>query len=224
MRRLEVTRTKQMEYYSDSRTELYDYLDEIHVACGPRLLNVGCAAGMDAFRLRRLGATTLHGIEPVADAANIASKRYDHVFLSTVEDWCWDGTRYHTIVFADVLEHLVDPSATLIRAQEWLDNSGRLVISIPNVRHLSVLLPLIFSGDWRYEEAGIMDSSHLRFFTLKSFERLLTDTGWKLRDFRRYGMQPLARGTSRVFPPAGSFLLSRIFMVVEKLKAGKVAG
>lgn len=210
------TPAKELAYYSDPRQELLRFVDANEVPYGSALLNVGCAGGMDAAHLRAMGVKTLHGIEPVDQAASLAMERYDRVAVSTLENWIWDGTYYDTVVFADVLEHLADPAAALRRARDWLADSGHLFISIPNVRHLSVIVPLVFAGEWRYEDAGIMDSTHLRFFTLKSFDRLLMETGWERIAVQRYGMQRAARVASRLFPPAGSFLLSRIFLVARK--------
>jgi 2-polyprenyl-3-methyl-5-hydroxy-6-metoxy-1,4-benzoquinol methylase len=77
---------------------------------GPAVLNVGCAAGMDADHLRALGAETLHEVEPMAGPAEMAKQRYDRVWTSTFDGFEPAGLVYDTVILADVLEHMVDPA------------------------------------------------------------------------------------------------------------------
>src|SRR6185436_7844996 len=81
------------------------------------------------------------------------------------------------IVCADVLEHLRDPERALRLLLRYLAPDGLLVASIPNVRHASVLLPLLVEGRFRYQDEGILDRTHLRFFTLHEIVELLTRAG-----------------------------------------------
>ena len=176
---------------------------------------MGCGAGADADLLRRLGGTELHGIEPVAEAAEEARRRYDDVFNGSVEDWSWDGKPYDLIVFADVLEHLVDPYTLLRESRAWLSDTGRILVSIPNIRHLSVLWGLVIGGDWRYGQHGIMDGTHLRFFTSRSFDRALHEAGYEPLASHRWGGMRLTRMLAEVAPPVGEFLLSLIFVLAR---------
>jgi hypothetical protein len=81
---------------------------------------------------------------------------------------------------SDVLEHLVDPEAVLGHLVRYLAHDGAVIASIPNVRHESVALPLLVDGLWSYADAGILDRTHLRFFTLPSMVSLLAEAGLML--------------------------------------------
>jgi len=88
---------------------------------------------------------------------------------------------YDLIVLADVLEHLVDPWSALRRVHAQTASECRLLLSVPNVRHYKVLLPLLFRGEFRYTDAGIMDRTHLHFFTRDSLQEAVHECGWTVR-------------------------------------------
>jgi len=106
----------------------------------------------------------------------------------TSDDWLDQlaGERFDVIILADVLEHLVDPGALLatILEADLLARDGYLVISIPNASHISILGALA-AGDFPYRPTGLLDATHLRFFTLKSFRRLLEEQGFGIDRIRR---------------------------------------
>lgn len=210
-----MTATKSDEYYGLDRSDLYSFAHRVGMRIDGRALNVGCAGGRDAPFLRSLGATELHGVEPMREPAAAASLLYDEVAACSIDEWDWDGRLYDLVVFADVLEHLARPDAVLSTARDWLSAGGRLLISVPNVRHISVLWSLAVRGEWRYEQDGILDDTHLRFFTSRSFRRLLYETGYDCLAFERYGLHPLSRAMSRIVPRAGEFFLSQVFAVAR---------
>jgi len=86
-----------------------------------------------------------------------------------------------TILCLDVLEHLVDPWSAMKGLTSLLSEDGVIVASIPNVNHLSVLLPLLFKGRWRLADSGILDRTHLRFFVKETAIELMTSTGLSLQ-------------------------------------------
>ena len=86
---------------------------------------------------------------------------------------------FDAIVCADVLEHLREPERLLEQAREWLAPDGRLIASIPNVRHHSVVRSLL-QGNWTYESAGLLDRTHLRFFTRREIEKLFHRAGFAI--------------------------------------------
>lgn len=182
------------------------------------MLNVGCGAGNDGHLLRRLGGREIHGIEPFERAAELARHNYDCVFVGPVEAWAWDGKPYGLIILADVLEHLVDPYAVLVDTRSWLSDDGHVLISIPNVRHLSVLWDLVVHGEWRYREHGILDETHVRFFTSASFQRALSEADFELVALQRWGSHPLTRAAGTLVPRSGEFLLSQIFLLARPAK------
>lgn len=215
-----MTGAKEREYYGLDREELYAFAARVGVRVLGRALNVGCAAGRDAAFLRGLGATELHGVEPVRVAATEAARSYDRIDVCSIDDWAWDGEPYGLVVFADVLEHLARPDVILLRAREWLAAGGRLLISVPNVRHVSVLWSLAVRGEWRYEREGILDDTHLRFFTCRSLRRLLNDCGYDCLAIDRYGCQAVSRAVSRLVPAAGELVLSQVFAVAGPASEG----
>jgi 2-polyprenyl-3-methyl-5-hydroxy-6-metoxy-1,4-benzoquinol methylase len=152
-----------------------------------RVLEVGCGGGGTLAWLKASGrAGWVVGIELFADAAAVARTKLDELHEGDVDqhiDGLTPGS-FDLILCLDVLEHLVDPWATLKRLQSLLRPGGHLIASLPNIRHHSVVLPLLLTGKWRYETAGIMDRTHLRFFSRATAIDLLQQAGLQLADER----------------------------------------
>jgi 2-polyprenyl-3-methyl-5-hydroxy-6-metoxy-1,4-benzoquinol methylase len=167
-------------YFSCPRSELIPLVP----SNAKRILEIGCAEGGFARALRLARPTSqleIVGVELCETAAIEAATVLDRVIVGNVERMDLPYQDYFDcVMFADVLEHLVDPWRMLRRAKSLLRRGGVIVASIPNVQHLRVLLNLIL-GRWEYEQYGIMDSTHLRFFTRKSINTLFTSTGYELR-------------------------------------------
>jgi len=148
------------------------------------VLDVGCAAGWFGAALRdRDPSLEVTGIEPDPVASAHAATVLDRVVAGVFPDEADKAARpggYDVIVFNDVLEHMVDPRAALDAARPLLSSSGVVVASIPNVRHVSVTGPLVSRGEWEYKSVGVLDSTHLRFFTETSVRQLFADAGWKI--------------------------------------------
>lgn len=148
-----------------------------------RVLDVGCGAGGLGRALKRRGACWVAGVEAHPEAAAAARRHLDDVLeadLEQVERWPWPPASFDCIVCADVLEHLREPGRLLARLAPLLAPGGVLVASVPNVRHASVLLPLLVEGRWTYQDEGILDRTHLRFFTRAELEALLAGAGYRL--------------------------------------------
>ncbi len=88
---------------------------------------------------------------------------------------------FDCIVFNDVLEHMADPYIILEKIKNKLSNNGVIVCSIPNVRHVRVLRDLLFKKQWEYQDAGILDRTHLRFFTKKSIISMFNNLNYELK-------------------------------------------
>lgn len=166
-------------YYKCLRPELVK-----HIQPGKnRVLDVGCAEGLLGETLKQLGlAAEVVGIELFPDAAKVAANRLDRVICGDIELMNYDEMGLEPesldyIICGDVLEHLRDPWAVLSWLTTRLKPEGQLITSVPNVRHWSVLFPLLFKGEWQYRSHGIMDRTHLRFFTRKSAVQMLVDSG-----------------------------------------------
>jgi len=91
-----------------------------------------------------------------------------------------ENQKFDAIFFNDVLEHLVDPEEALLACKKLLSENGRVIASIPNIRWYPVILSLLRYKDFKYELAGVMDETHLRFFTAKSMRRLFEDSGYSV--------------------------------------------
>ena len=155
---------KPSDYYTHVRREI---VDEVPIGSGS-ILEIGCAGGRTGEALKLEGrAKWVTGVELIDAAAEQAKKVLDQVLIGSIEqiDLPFSDGQFDVIILADVLEHLVDPWAALHRIKPYLKQNGLMVVSLPNVRNWRVLMPLFFLGKWEYQDAGIMDRTHLRFFT-----------------------------------------------------------
>jgi SAM-dependent methyltransferase len=150
-----------------------------------RILDVGCAAGnLGAALKRRDKAVEVTGIEMSAALAERARVQLDHVLVGTVEERLMDlpDRYFDCVILADVLEHMIDPYRVLAAMRQKLEpGRGMVVASIPNVRHWYVLKELVWHGRWEYAERGLLDSGHLRFFTLPTIAAMFQWAGYRAR-------------------------------------------
>jgi len=157
------------------------------VGRGKRVLDVGANTGYLAKALTERGCTVT-GIEIDPDAARQAEEFCERVIVGNVEELDLDAEigdeTFDVLVFGDVLEHLKDPGRALERFKPFLDAAGHVVVSIPNVAHGSVRLALL-RGQFRYHSLGLLDDTHLRFFTRESVEELLGGAGFLISELRR---------------------------------------
>jgi methionine biosynthesis protein MetW len=143
---------------------------------GKSLLDVGCAQGHLLSAAMDNGWVTT-GIEYNEDDAKIAQNCGLNVLKGSAEEELSKITgRFDVIVIADVLEHLVDPDVVLRLISERISQHGKVIISLPNVAHLSVRFALIF-GRFNYSDRGILDRTHLHFYTRKSIAELCKRNG-----------------------------------------------
>jgi 2-polyprenyl-3-methyl-5-hydroxy-6-metoxy-1,4-benzoquinol methylase len=149
-------------------------------------LDVGCGYGATLAWLKEEGwCKKTVGIELNAAAAAEARRHLDVVYQGKVEDVApvIAPASIDMILCLDVLEHLYDPWATLRLLHGLLAPNGVLIASIPNAQHYSVSLPLLFKGEWRYAGSGLLDRSHLRFFTRHSAREMVEQAGFRIETF-----------------------------------------
>ena len=165
------------QYYNNSRPEIQKMVSKK----AKKILDIGCAAGHLGYELKKQLGSEVWGIEIIEEVAKKASKKIDYVINLAVENAIGKlpDNYFDTIIFADVLEHLVNPELVLEQIKSKLKDDGEMIISIPNVLHWSVLLEM-FKGKWEYADAGILDKTHLRFFTKSSITEMLNKIGYRV--------------------------------------------
>ena len=150
------------------------------IPSGGRVLDVGCGTGSVSRLIIDARGCTVLGLEPDADRAAAASANgIEIVGAQLTEELIPELGLFDVVLFADVLEHLVDPFGTLRLAQRFLNDGGAVVASLPNVAHWTVRLNLL-RGHFDYQSVGIMDATHLRWFTLRSLHRLFRQAGYRI--------------------------------------------
>lgn len=170
------------------------------VPSGARVLDVGCGAGsLDLILAERCRAEVV-GIEPDSKRADLARSRGVEVHTGYLtRQIVSEIGRFDVVLLTDVIEHLPNPQGMLLLAREALRPDGAVVVSVPNVAHWSVRLCLL-RGRFQYLEWGIMDATHLRWFTADSIKSLLACSGFEVVQYRatagiwihdNYGRAPL---------------------------------
>ena len=165
-------------YFLHSRYELLPFIPEGI----KKALDVGCGTGSFGALLKHIYNCEVWGIEPNKQAAEQARKQLDKAItgLFNVETPDLIDQKFDAIFFNDVLEHLSVPEEALSACRELLNENGYIIASIPNIRWYPVILSLLRYKDFKYEQAGVMDKTHLRFFTLKSMIRIFESSGYRV--------------------------------------------
>lgn len=143
---------------------------------GRRALDVGAADGFLAELLTRQGWQVTALERDPAQAAKARGRCHEVIVADLDEAAPRLVGSFDAIVYGDVLEHLSDPLPVLVALNRSLAPGGRVIVSVPNVAHLWVRLSLLL-GRWEYADRGILDRTHVRFFTRRSFARFLGDAG-----------------------------------------------
>lgn len=155
-----------------------------------RVLEIGCATGATALHLKsRYPDAWVAGIELSAAAAAVARGRMDLVISEKFEEADLEGQgiglgSIDTVILADVLEHMYDPWGVLVRLKPYLTNDAQVIASIPNARNLWLLNELA-NGRFPYAPVGLLDVTHIRFFTRVEIEKLFTETGYAIESWAR---------------------------------------
>jgi O-antigen biosynthesis protein len=166
------------DYYNYYRTDLTKLIPD-----GPNMvMDLGCASGQLGRSLLELNkARHLVGVELFEPAAKEARKYYDVVYVADIDTLRLDYDKdFDVVICGDILEHLKEPLSILRQIHAWLKNDGLIICSVPNIRYWRILKDLVLKGEWKYEASGILDHTHLRFFTVRSFKRLLAEACFKV--------------------------------------------
>lgn len=168
-------------YHMKPRTEVMSFLSEPPGT----VLDIGCGGGATGKAIKeKFPGTRVVGIEMNPHAAEHARQWLDRVVSARVEDVeparDFPGERIDTVLLLDVLEHMYDPWSALARIRGWLSPGTRVVASVPNVRNLATMSQ-IAGGRFDYDASGVLDITHLRFFTRATLHDLFAQTGYDVR-------------------------------------------
>jgi 2-polyprenyl-3-methyl-5-hydroxy-6-metoxy-1,4-benzoquinol methylase len=194
--------------FEDLNHTVVDILEKLRPSLpdAPALLDIGCGRGQLASAARDL-SYRVTGIECHSAALDAARNRVDELLPVDLADQekvtaALDGRRFDIILFADILEHTPDPLSVLQFYLGFLKPGGRIVVSLPNIASWDRRLALLF-GHFDYADSGIMDRTHLRFFTFRTAQALLAEAGLVILAVRH------APGITRAFLPLIKRLLTK---------------
>jgi SAM-dependent methyltransferase len=170
-------------YSSIQRSEIVALLDPDPPETPLRVLELGCACGATLLEIKnRYQNAEIYGIELNEGAVAIGRQFADIRSMDAELPLDYPENFFDYVITADVLEHLVDPWRVVSNIRRHLKETGRVIASIPNIMHVSVMRDLL-NGRFRYQDAGILDRTHLRFFTLTEIDSLFAGAGYGPRSY-----------------------------------------
>jgi 2-polyprenyl-3-methyl-5-hydroxy-6-metoxy-1,4-benzoquinol methylase len=156
-----------------------------------RILDVGCGAGHLGEQLRQYGVREVVGITYSAREAELAAQRLTATYCADLNSYDFSTIgKFDCVILSHVLEHLYDPGAALSRLKVALKPESVVVVALPNVLFWRQRLEFVM-GRWRYQDGGVMDRTHFRFFDYQSAAQLLRDSGYQITKQLTDGHVPL---------------------------------
>jgi 2-polyprenyl-3-methyl-5-hydroxy-6-metoxy-1,4-benzoquinol methylase len=171
----------QAKYDDKPRMDLMDLIPE---DCD-HILEIGCGTGATGSVLKEKNSNLIYwGLEIDEQAARIAETRLDKVFATDIEKMAHDQRLFEDeffdlIIAADILEHLYDPWRVMHFLWGFIKKGGKVLLSLPNTQNIQLIANLV-QGNWTYEKYGLLDATHIRFFTWNEIEKLLLGTGYRI--------------------------------------------
>ncbi len=169
------------DYYQNTREDLIPFIPEHYT----KVLEIGCGEGNFWNLLKQQESLEIWGVEPNPSASIIARRKAHQLYESSFDE-CAEGlpnNYFDLIICNDVIEHMPDHDRFFEQIKKKMSANGHLIGSMPNVRYYPVLRNLIFKKDWPYEDAGVLDRTHLRFFTAKSMRRTFEEHDFTIEKF-----------------------------------------
>jgi len=152
----------------------------VRIPDSSRVLDVGCGVGILGYYLNGKQCDVT-GWDLKLENTSDYEKYYTSMGERNVEKEGFGEEKYDAVVFSDVLEHLHEAGEMLRQSRENLNAGGRVLISLPNVAYIENRLRL-FKGDWNYTDDGILDRTHIRFYTLATARKFITDAGFMIQE------------------------------------------
>jgi 2-polyprenyl-3-methyl-5-hydroxy-6-metoxy-1,4-benzoquinol methylase len=212
------------EMYLNKNTEYFSLEREIfkNSVLGKNLniLDIGCGTGILGKYFKENQNCKVYGVEINESAYQAAIINLDNVLKGNVEsiDLKYPDNFFDVVIMGDVVEHLISPVDTINKIMPFLKIGGTIYITVPNVRHWSVIKNLLFFDLWEYDTWGILDFTHLRFFTKKSITNLFQRNNIYVKSAGRM-IQKKSKSSYFNFLTLGifsGFLASHTFLTLEK--------
>ena len=204
------------------------------IAKGSKVLEIGCNAGLFSKYLKQNKNVTITVVDIDYRVAEIAKKNVDNLVIGDIEnadvlDKIKNYGPFNYIILLHILEHLIDPWKLVIKLKYLSSPNAKILCAVPNIANWNSRALLFFKGRWVYEETGIMDRTHLRFFTIKTFKELFETTNLVIDNIQYLNANiPLVDNinflrkirssfipvTKKMFPP--SLWATSMFVVVSK--------
>jgi 2-polyprenyl-3-methyl-5-hydroxy-6-metoxy-1,4-benzoquinol methylase len=187
--------SKRSSHFTNARC---DYVSELPSNRDARILEVGCGCGeTGALALAEGKCGSYYGVEMCQAAAEMAQKRLTEIVVGDIEqlELPWISETFDALILSEVLEHLADPWATLRKLRRTLRPGGLVFASSPNISHYRTIAMLL-RGDWSLTDCGLMDRTHLRWFTPKTYRQMFASCGYVVDCVREH--QPLTRKAGAV--------------------------
>ncbi len=181
-----INETQALEYFSQTRPEMLPFVP----SDAKKIIDIGCSEGKFGRTVRERNKAVVWGVEMNPRAAMEARKNLSKVFVGDIQIALKKipKANFDCAIFNDVLEHLPYPEKVLEQIKDKLIPGGWIVCSIPNILHVSILKGMLIDRDWKYAPSGILDRTHLRFFTHKSLRRMFGNLGYSIEQIK--GINP----------------------------------
>lgn len=179
---------KPVNYFKGGRQTI---IEKINLEKVQTLIDIGCSDGATLKLINKENHNIeLWGVELMEEPAKEAQKQFQKIYIGTIEENLKNlpNNYFDAILMLDVIEHLAYPEDVLLILKSKLKFGGKIYSSIPNISHIKGIFNLLIKKDWKYESYGLMDYTHLRFFTPKSIKRMFNNLGYEIIDQR--GMTP----------------------------------
>lgn len=167
------------------------------VQSNSNILEIGCATGFMGGYLKKHKNCKVTGVELREEEANIAKKHLDNVIIGNIEETEIQDNiigKYDIILASALVQQLKDPKKTTTQWKKFLKKDGYLLITASNIAHWTTRKEILL-GNFSYEDYGLMDDAHLRFYTINSFKKLIEDSGYKIINFK---IDPVGGGYPKI--------------------------
>ena len=176
---------KNINYYEHVRTDIFPWIK----GAGIEILDVGCGAGKNGEEIKKVFNARVTGVEAEKDMMQLAKQRLDHCIHANLEDQDLEkkglqGKSFHYILLMDILEHLKDPWSCLGYLTGFLKTDGKVILALPNVCNIKTIFEML-KGTWLYEESGIHDNTHLRWFGMQNIMEMLAGADLQMEEIKK---------------------------------------